>query len=61
MKFVVEIQGPNGGKAIKEYDGPTLRSVVRTVERELMNYPNCRLIDIWPQGEREEPSDDDTW
>jgi hypothetical protein len=53
MKYVVEIQGPSGDKARKEFDAPNMRAAMRAVEIELKEYPKCRITDIWAQGERE--------
>ncbi|MGA8197522.1 MAG: hypothetical protein WB902_29635 [Acetobacteraceae bacterium] len=46
MKYVVEIQSPGGETATKQYDAPTVRSVMRAVENELKNYPDFRVIGI---------------
>ena len=61
MKYVVEIQSPGGDIARKEYDAPTIGSVMRAVEIELRNYPNFLVTDIWQQGEREKSLSDETW
>jgi hypothetical protein len=61
MIYVVEIEGPTGGKASKEYDAPSMRAAVRAVERELSSYPKFRVIDIWAQGEREPHISDEAW
>jgi hypothetical protein len=51
MKFVVEIQSPGGDLARKEYDAPSMGSVMRAVEIELKKYPNFRVTDVWQEGE----------
>jgi hypothetical protein len=55
MKYVVEIQSPGGDIARKQYDAPTVRSVMRAVENELKSYPDFRVIGVWARGERESP------
>jgi hypothetical protein len=53
MKYVVEIESPGGYTARKQYDAPTVRSVMRAVEHELKSYPDFRVIGVWARGERE--------
>jgi hypothetical protein len=53
MKYVVEIQSPGGDIARKQYDAPTVRSVMQAVESELKSYPDFRVIGVWARGERE--------
>ena len=46
MVYVAEIESPNGARASKEYDAPTMRTALRAMERDLLNYPGFRVIDI---------------
>ena len=46
MIYVVDIVGPNGGKATKEYDASSMRVAVRMAELELRGYPKCQITDI---------------
>jgi hypothetical protein len=61
MKFVVEIQSPRGDIARKEYDAPTMGSVLQAVERELKNFPNFRVTHIQQQGEPQKSAPFETW
>jgi hypothetical protein len=46
MIYVVEIEGPTGARASKEYDAPSMRAALHAVERDLSSYRNFRVIDI---------------
>ena len=46
MIYVVEIESPNGARASKEHDAPTMRVAWRAMERGLLRHPNFRVIDI---------------
>lgn len=61
MIYVVEIESPTGAKASKEYDAPSMRAAIRAVQRELSCYPKFQVINIWPQGERDNHISDDAW
>jgi hypothetical protein len=39
MIYVVEIETPNGARASKEYDAPTMRTAWRAMQRDLLRYP----------------------
>jgi hypothetical protein len=61
MKYVVEIQSPGGDTARKQYDAPTVRSVMRAVENELKSYPKFRVTGVWAKGERETSIVNEAW
>ena len=61
MIYVVEIRGPSGGKASKEYDAASLRAAIRLADLELRNYPNCEITNIRMRAEWEMPVSGDTW
>jgi hypothetical protein len=46
MIYVVEIESPNGARASKEYDAPTMRTAWRAMERDLLRYPRFRIIEV---------------
>jgi hypothetical protein len=50
MIYAVDIVGPNGGKATKEYEALSIRAAVRMAELELRSYPKCQITDIRLQG-----------
>ena len=43
MIYVVEIIGPNGGRATKEYEAPSIRAVITAAERDLRSFPQCKI------------------
>jgi hypothetical protein len=43
MIYVVEIETPNGARASKEYDAPTMRTAWQAMQRDLLRYPKFRL------------------
>jgi hypothetical protein len=49
---VLEIVNPEGQRANEEYDVPSFQSVMRAVPRELKDYPQFRIADIWASGGR---------
>jgi len=61
MLYVVEIRGPNGGKASKSYEAATLQGAIRLAELELRYYPNCVITNIYQQAEWERFVDADEW
>jgi hypothetical protein len=46
MIYVVEIQGPSGGKATKEYEASSMRGALRFVELDLRPHPQFQITDI---------------
>jgi hypothetical protein len=50
MIYVVEIMGPSGERATKEYDAISMRDALRQVETDLRDYPLCEIVDILPVG-----------
>jgi hypothetical protein len=50
MIYVVEIMGPSGERATKEYDATSIRDALREVEADLQDYPLCEIVDIFPVG-----------
>ena len=46
MIYVVNIMGPSGGKATKEYEATSIRTAVRLAELELRDHPKCQITDI---------------
>jgi hypothetical protein len=46
MIYVVEIETPNGARASKEYDAPTMRTAWRAMQRDLLRYSKFRLIAV---------------
>ncbi len=46
MIYVVEIENRNGETATKEYEGHSVRDVVRRVEMELRDYPGFHLVHV---------------
>jgi hypothetical protein len=63
MIYVVEIEGPQGGKATKEYEASSVRAALVAAERELRNYPGCQVFDIRAKWNRREaaPVSRDAW
>jgi len=61
MIYVVEIESPSGARASKEYDAPTMRIAWRAMERDLMQYPNFRVIDIREKDGLEIRMSGDAW
>jgi hypothetical protein len=59
---VVDIESPNGVKASKEYDAPSMRGAVRVLERDLARYPNFRFLSIRPKDSADiNPTEADAW
>ena len=48
MTYVAEIESPSGETATKEYEGASIREVVRRVKAELGNYPGFHLLHVNP-------------
>jgi hypothetical protein len=46
MIYVVDIVGPSGDRATKEYEASSIRAAVRLAELELRHYPKCQITDI---------------
>jgi hypothetical protein len=61
MVYVVEIVGPNGGRAIKEYESTSIRGALRLAQTELQGYPECEIVDIRLRRERDMPVSNDVW
>jgi hypothetical protein len=46
MIFVVDIVGPRGGKATKEYEAASMSAAVRLAQLELCDYPKCQITHV---------------
>jgi hypothetical protein len=46
MIFVVDIVGPSGGKATKEYEASSVNAAVRLAQLELRDYPKCQITSV---------------
>jgi hypothetical protein len=46
MIYVVDIVGPRGGKASKEYEALSINGAVRLAKLELRDYPQYQVTDI---------------
>jgi hypothetical protein len=57
MIYIVEIKGPGGNRAIKDYEASSMRAAVRVAELELRGYPQFTITDIWLRSEWEMPVD----
>ena len=61
MVYVVEIRRPSGGKASKEYEAVSLRALIRLVDLELRNFPNCETTNIRARADLDMPVSSDDW
>jgi hypothetical protein len=62
MIIVVEVADRRGRRASKEYDQPTLSAAMDVARRELLAFPDVRIVDVWierraPQPEIETEND----
>ena len=46
MIFVVDIVGPRGDKATKEYGAASMNAAVRLAQFELRDYPRCQITSV---------------
>jgi hypothetical protein len=46
MKYVVEIENPNGKTATKKYEATSIREVAHLVRNELRDYPGFHLVNV---------------
>ena len=53
MTFVVEIEGPDGSKAVKEYYATSTYELVYVVAYDLRDYPDFQVTTAW---HKEEPA-----
>jgi hypothetical protein len=53
MIYVVEVENGEGKKATKEYDALTRMDLREMIARDLHPYPNIRIVDVWPKGQRD--------
>ena len=60
MLYVVEIVGPNGGRARKEYESVSIRGALKLANFDLRNYPQCEIVDVWVRPDQMEV-DTDPW
>jgi hypothetical protein len=58
---VVEIESPIGRRASKEYDAPTISTALRAMERDLLHYPEFRVIDIREKAGPEISLSEEAW
>jgi hypothetical protein len=61
MIYVIEISGPTGGRATKEYTSFSMWEALQQARHDLQGYPECDIIDIAPKDRREEPEDIHEW
>ena len=61
MIYAVDIMGPSGGKATKEYEASSMRVAVRMAELELRGYPKCQIIDVRLQRDWDIHAEIDDW
>ena len=61
MVYVVEIIGPNGGKATKAYEATSIRGAITAAEDDLRAFPQCEIINILLRAEWEMPVSSDAW
>jgi len=61
MIYVVDIVGPRGGKATKEYEATSIRAAVRMAELELRSYPKCQITDVRLQRGWDMHAEMDDW
>lgn len=59
--YVVDISGPSGGRAAKEYEARSMFSAVRKAERELRAFPECQVTDIRLKRDWDIRADLDDW
>ena len=61
MNYTVEIKGPGGDRAIKDYEASSMRAAFRVAELELHGYPEFTITDIRLRSQWQMPSDSDEW
>lgn len=55
MIYVVEIVGPNGGRATKEYEVTSIRGALTAAERDLREFTQCDILNIRLRAECDMP------
>jgi hypothetical protein len=61
MIYAVEIRGPNGGRATKEYESTSMRGALRLASIDLKDHPQCEIIDIILRADWENTVGSDEW
>ena len=61
MIHIVEIAGPNDGRAIKEYEAASIREALKLANHDLRNYPQCEIVNVIPKYDPDYPVDKDAW
>ena len=62
MVVIVEIESPNGTRALKEYIVPSMGAAVCAADMELRRYPGFEVVDVWIKGEHGRHGDlSDEW
>jgi hypothetical protein len=61
MIYAVDIVGPNGAKATKEYEASSIRVAVRMAELELRSYPKCQITHVRLQRDWDIHAESDDW
>jgi hypothetical protein len=61
MIYIVEIVGPSGDRARKEYESTSMRAALRLAQLELQDYPNCEIVDIKLRPDFDNQMDSDAW
>lgn len=61
MIYIVEIAGPSGERATKQYEAPSIRGAVRLAEHDLQGYSHCEIVNIRLHAEWDMPVDGDEW
>jgi hypothetical protein len=61
MIYVVEIAGPNGGRAAKEYEAPTIEAAIIAAGIDLRGFPQCEIVNIHTREGEGIPISIDPW
>ena len=61
MIYVVEIMGPSGGKATKNYEATSIRAAVRLAELELRDHPKYQITDVRLKRDWDIHAESDDW
>ena len=63
MIIVVEVADRRGRRASKEYDQPTLSAAMDVAHRDLRDFPEVRIVDVWIRRRMQQPEFDisDDW
>ena len=61
MVYVIEIMGPSGERATKEYAATSMRDAIRQADDDLAGYPLCEIADILVRPEWDMVVHSDNW